>query len=206
MAMTETPVYQALAEHQRQETAGWDMEGLMRELHCWREIFTVEFKLQIPPVAFCIKHTRSNCYGYFRPGHNEFGLTREIAINKDYLAWREDWQVLGTLLHELLHAWQDACGNPGMRNYHNAEFRDKALCYGLIVSSRGVTDYAPQSPFMDLLRKYGVNVPELPVPRPRVPGNSKLRKWSCGCTNVRVAVAGFRALCLNCGNVFRQVS
>ncbi len=34
-------------------------------------------------------------------------------------------------------------------------------------------------------------------------GDSKLKKWSCGCpVNVRVAVADFRAVCLDCGEQF----
>ena len=33
-------------------------------------------------------------------------------------------------------------------------------------------------------------------------GKSKLKKWSCGCTNIRVAVKYFKAKCLNCGNDF----
>jgi hypothetical protein len=200
--MSNQHVYQVLAEHQLHATGGWDMEQLIQELHRWKEIFVVEFKLEIPAVAFCIKATRSNCYGYFRPGHNEFGLTREIAINKSYLACRESWHVLGTLLHELLHAWQDAFGGPGQRNYHNGEFRRHALGYGLLVDRRGITDYAPQSPFMDLLRKHDVRVPQSLEPMPPRPGSSKLKKWSCQCTNVRVAVTDFQALCLKCQGRF----
>jgi SprT-like family len=204
--MPDQPVYHILAEHQQQETAGWDMERLIKELHRWKEIYVVEFKIEIPSVAFCIKPTRSNCYGYFRPGHNEFGLTREIAINKNHLACRERWQVLGTLLHELLHAWQDAFGTPGKRNYHNAQFRETALRYGLVVDRRGVTDYATESPLMEHFRKYGVEIPELPKPSPRPPGTSTLKKWSCGCTNVRVGIADFKAKCLKCNRGFVPIS
>jgi len=35
-------------------------------------------------------------------------------------------------------------------------------------------------------------------------GESKLEKWTCGCTYVRVAVADFQALCLKCGKVFSR--
>jgi hypothetical protein len=33
-------------------------------------------------------------------------------------------------------------------------------------------------------------------------GKSKLKKWSCGCTNIRVAVRSLEAKCLKCGNKF----
>ena len=200
-------VYEVLADHQQKNATGWDMEGLIQELHRWKEILTFEFKLEIPPVAFCIKNTRSNCYGYFRPGHNEFGLTREIAINKTSLACQASWEIIGTLFHELLHAHQDAFGKPGKRNYHNVEFRRKARTYGLVVDSRGFQEYLPEAVnrFLQLLKKHGVDVPDLLAPAQIVGGNgSKLKLWECGCTKVRVAVADFHAVCLNCNQEFAR--
>lgn len=211
-------VYPALDEHQRrlnpalftdlqerhlaERFATW-----IKELHRWKDIFVSEFKIELPHVAFCIKSTWSNCYGYFRPGLNEFGLTREIAINRLYLEQREKWQVIGTLLHELLHAWQDAFGKPGKRNYHNNEFRKKAEFYGLIIDSTGVTEYAPKSLFMDLLQQYGIQVPELQghVRVPPVHGKSTLNKWICACTPpvaLRVGRSEIRVQCLDCGTQF----
>jgi hypothetical protein len=37
---------------------------------------------------------------------------------------------------------------------------------------------------MDLLRKHGIRIPELPQPPARLSGQSKLKKWSCLSTNV----------------------
>ena len=110
------------------------------------------------------------------------------------------------MLHELFHGWQQAHGTPGRRNYHNHEFRNKALTYGLVVDERGCTRYLPDSPFVRLLRAYGVEVSPLRAatpPRERERGESKLKKWSCGCTNVRCAVPDLRAVCLKCGQPFR---
>ena len=65
-----------------------------------------------------------------------------------------------------------------------------------------------------LLKKHGVvfnhsidfdgiiNIP----PKIKPKGKSKLKKWTCGCTNVRVAVKEFEAKCLKCGNEFELVS
>ena len=202
------PVYRVLSEHQLAEL-GWEQQALVSELHRWRELFTSEFKLKLSPTALRIGGARSNYHGHFRPGHNDFGLAREIAFNQRDLLNRltagDFWRVLGTLLHELLHAWQYDHGKPSPWNYHNSEFRAKAMSLGLIVSTRGVTDYSAESPFFDLIKEYGVIVPELPsaeVSRPS--GNSTLKKWSCGCTNVRVAIADFRAQCLKCNNQFRR--
>jgi hypothetical protein len=196
-------VYEALAEHQVSEK--WEYRDLLGELQRWAKIFDFEFKLEIPEVSLCVDWLHRCRLGHFRPGHNGFGLRGEVAINCRYLEQREFWQVLGTLLHELLHAWQQTHGRAGRRNYHNKEFREKARRYGLIIDERGYTTYAPESPFVELLRKHGVTVPVLPpvaAGRPR--GHSKLRKWWCGCTNVRVAVTDFRAQCLRCGNEFHR--
>jgi hypothetical protein len=202
-AATQT-IYSVLAKHQRDEA--WGGQEMIANLQKWAGRFICEFKLGIDDIALCVDPLPSNRYGHFRHGHNGFGLRGEIAINSRYLTGqRELWEVLGTLLHELLHAWQEVHGKPGKRNHHNAELQAKARELGLIIDPRGVTGYAANSPFKELLRKAGVSVPEhevkAPVSRPR--GESKLKKWSCGCTTARVAVADFRARCLKCGNEFR---
>lgn len=70
-------------------------------------------------------------------------------------------------------------------------------------------------PFVHLLRQHGVTF-EIPGPgmntkteivvpdRPKPKGKSKLKKWSCGCTNVRVAIVDFQAVCLKCGKMFEK--
>ena len=198
-------IYSALAKHQRDEA--WAGQELVAGLQGWAGRFIVEFKLDIADIALCIDRLTSTHYGHFRGGHNGFGLKNEIAINARYLSGqRQVWEVLGTLLHELLHAWQEQHGTPGKRNHHNAEFQAKARELGLVIDRRGVTGYSASSPFKDLLRKFGVSVPDVetsaPEARPR--GDSKMKKWSCGCTTARVAVADFSARCLKCGNEFKR--
>jgi len=200
-----TEVYPVLAKHQRDEE--WVCREIIAVLQIWAGRFIAQFNLDIPEVVLCIDWLPRTRYGHFRCGHNGFGLRGEIAINARYLTGeRQLWEVLGTLLHELLHGWQQAHGTPGKRNHHNREFRDKARELGLIVDRRGVTGYASTSPFKDLLRQYGVEVSDAEiVPQVRVvAGKSKLKKWSCGCTNVWVAMQGFQGRCLKCGNDFTR--
>ena len=199
----ESPVYPALAAHQVSGNA-WETPAkrkLLGELRRWEEIFVAKFDLQIPKAALTVKRDRPNRLGYFRNGCNEFGLFYELAINERHLAKEEGWETLGTLLHELLHCWQYVHATPGRNNYHNVAYQRKAASVGLLVDSRGYTTYAEESPFKDLLREHGVHVPEITGPLLKVKGESKLKKWSCGCTNARVAVE-FAARCLRCGNVF----
>lgn len=200
-------IYAELAGHQR--TEDWAGQLLMAELLRWAERFNFEFKLEVPEYALRVDRLHVRRYGHFRYGHNGFGLRGEVALNLLYMSGRRpDWQVLGTLLHELLHAWQQAHGKPAKGYYHNRQFRAKALEFGLIVDERGVTEYANDSPFQTLLRLHGVEIPDFEEtpPRARRAGDSKLKKWCCGCTNVRVAVSDFQARCLKCGDLFRPAT
>jgi hypothetical protein len=219
-AVAQKPVYPALANHQANETE-WDYQPLYGVLGVWFDRFNECFRLRLPRVPLRLDHRiRRNCAGYFLPGHNEFGLVYEIAVAvppPDRLEKVDTGDLLGTLLHEQLHLLQELAGVPGQNNYHNAQYRDTAERFGLLVDQRGHQKYAPDSPFLDLLAEYGIDPPmsvqaergallgQQPPPRPPAPesgGRSKLRKWSCLCTNVRVAVADFRAQCLKCGLIF----
>jgi hypothetical protein len=197
-------IYGILARHQ--VMSGWQHRDLAKELHRWAVIFNAEFNLQVAEVALRVDWLSFRTLGHFRPGHNGFGLKGEIAVNERYLRSREPWQILGTVLHELLHAWQQDYGKPGKPPYHNKQFRDKALELGLVIDEDGVTQYLAVSRFKDLLMRYGVQIPEHPLPAQRRKGDSKLKKWACGCgVNVRVAIADFQARCLKCDGLFVRV-
>lgn len=197
-------VYDVLAHHQESEN-GWDLKDLLSWLQTWKERFIFEFKLQVSEIALCVDWLHWRCLGHFRRGHNGFGLVGEIAINRRYLQQLDPWEHLGTLLHELLHAWQEVHGTPATRNYHNVQFRRKAARYGLIIDECGHQQYEPESAFFELLSKYEVEFPTVPEPERRVCSKAKLKKWSCNCNppvNVRVAIADFHAKCLRCQTVF----
>lgn len=209
-------VYSDLVLHQCNED--WHGRDVLNFLHEWAVKFNVQFKLHVPQITLGIEPLRVDVGGHFRYGHNQFGLRGEIIINSLYLH-APTWWVLGVLLHEELHGWQQTYGTVThtRANYHNKEFRLKALSLGLVVDRFGFQEYWPNSPFVNLLREHGIEVPDFgrtdddaapseklgtengPV---RGRGNSKLKKWSCGCTNVRVAVADFRAKCLKCHREF----
>lgn len=211
------PIYPLLAAHQRFED--WNWRDLLNRLQEMAGLFIVEFKLGTSEVVLGVDPLPVTCLGQFRYGHNGFGLKGEIVINSVYIdAGRPMWMTYGTLLHELVHAWQQSFGTPGKGNHHNLEFRRKARSLGLDVDRRGVTTFLAESPFLDLLGRVGVDVTETwdidqggfgPLDgserrqQRRPSGKSKLNKWSCGCTNVRVAIADFRAMCLKCGELFR---
>ena len=200
-----------LKKHQL--VANWGKQKLMNNLHVWAERFIFEFELKIEDTpALMVDKLSQSTYGHFRPGRNGFGLRNEIAINEIYIEEQKYWETLGTLLHELLHAEQEIKGNAGKNNYHNKNYKDRAASFGLIVDSWGHTSYAPApTPFWDILKKYGVEMPdtfEAVEEQTAEPGNSKLKLWICECrpnpVKVRVAIQDFRARCLKCNTIFRR--
>jgi hypothetical protein len=211
-----------LAAHQAQETA-WDYHDLAVFLDEWYARFDDRFQLRLPRVPLRLDpRIRRNCAGYFLPGHNEIGLVFEIAIAvppPEQLTGIDRGNLLGTLLHEQFHLLQELTGIPGRNNYHNSEYRATTERFGLLVDHRGHQEYANDSLFLDLFTEYRVELPfqvrakrartlgenPPPVPPPqKLHGQSKLRKWSCGCTNVRVGVAIFHARCTreDCGKPY----
>jgi hypothetical protein len=126
-----------------------------------------------------------------------------VVINRRHLdrPWAE---VLQTLLHEMLHQWQHHHGQPS-RRHHNEQYRLKAQSLGIPCDARGVSlGIVAGSAFAVLLQGHGITVATGPVDAGRAairgPG-SKLKKWRCGCTNVRCAVE-LTARCERCGERF----
>lgn len=130
----------------------------------------------------------------------------EIAINKKHLD-RKFWLVLRTLLHEMIHAWQQNFGKPSCGNYHNKQFRQKAAELGIVVNDKGHTDCLENSLFLNLLKTHNVDFDvdsesKYTKETVNIKRVSKLKKWSCGCSNIRVAKSKFEAKCLLCGGNF----
>jgi len=204
------PINFALRDHQT-TVEDWNFKELTTDLHNWAERIIFEFKLETGIPALMMERLRRTRLGHYRPGRNAFGLRDEVAIDQNHARTGPYWQVIGSLLHELIHAWQEHNGkppSPNSHNYHNKEFRKKALSLGFIVDHRGYTQYAPgDTPFLSLLRKYGIEVPEIPElePTPNQPSRTKLALYECLCgVKLRVGRSRFNAKCLDCGGLFQQ--
>jgi len=75
-----------------------------------------------------------NTYGYHSSKRwtNKDGLkTDEIAMNPTYFATRKTSETLSTLVHEMVHLWQEYFGTPGRGRYHNKEWSTKMKSIGL---------------------------------------------------------------------------
>ena len=61
----------------------------------------------------------------------------ELALNPDAFISQTDEQVCQTLVHEMVHVWQEQYGQPGSRGYHNKQWAaQKAV--GLQPSNTGM--------------------------------------------------------------------
>jgi hypothetical protein len=199
-----------IREHEIQ-TSDWEFSRLSEDLYTWFDRLNERFfgdKLQPPAISF--RRTRPDTFGHYVIDRNEFGLKWNININRLY-ADLPMGVTLANLLHEMIHQWEELAGKRKSRgNYHTMRYRTKAELLGVPCNHRGES-LAYGDPFRSLLREYGVDLdevrsehdPDTETEGKGIPGNSKLKKWTCGCTNVRVAVKDFRAKCLKCGNEFK---
>lgn len=205
-------IYSQLAAHQREEV--WSLQKEIALLQEWSVRFIVQFGLGIVALALRVEKLPKKTLGTHRSGHNGQGLLNEITLSIEHVMSPHLWDVLGTLLHELLHAWQAAHGKAGpeRKGEHNAEFIAKARECGLIVEKDGTQGYLPDSPFVELLREMGVDVPEFhgkPIlpQREEKPGKSKHVRYECPCGQAAncAAKGGFEATCRRCGKDFVPV-
>jgi hypothetical protein len=161
------------------------------------------------------RHARSK--GFFKYqnwGRGQDRRTHEIALNPDLLL-RPLADIMGTLVHEMVHQWQYDHGRPSRSGYHNAEWADKMDEVGLAPSHTGapggkrtgqaMTHYIlPGGPFERAFKRMpkeylipwrsGTNQPDNPG---RNPGNSKVKYQ---CPECKAAVWGKPNLDIICGD------
>jgi hypothetical protein len=79
--------------------------------------------------------------GYFAPerftGRLEKTAVHELALNPDSFIGRTDELILSTLAHEMAHVWQQHCGRPPRRSYHDRQWAAKMKEIGLQPSTTG---------------------------------------------------------------------
>lgn len=99
------------------------------------------FDGQLPP-AFITLQRKAGSHGYYSAqrfeGREQADQeTDELALNPGTFAGRTDTDILSTLVHELVHHWQQHFGTPGRGRYHNHEWADRMEALGLMPSHTG---------------------------------------------------------------------
>ena len=207
--MKDESINLAIRENEK-NAPDWELSDLADRLYWWVDYFNFTFfkdqPVPVPVISF--ERTNVNNLGHYVIGRNAIGVKENININNVHLK-RPLWEILATLLHELTHSWQASYGRPSNNWYHNNEFRSKMREFGIFTNKKGC-HIKVGDPFVAVLKGQGIEFVDVdqsdgiiilpPTVKPK--GKSKLKKWSCGCTNIRVAVKDFEAKCLRCGNLF----
>lgn len=95
------------------------------------------------PNALITLQRRKGTFGYFagaRFRHEDGREADEIALNPATFIERPLKDILGTLVHEMVHLWQHHQGQPGRGRYHNREWAAKMKEVGLQPTDNGAED------------------------------------------------------------------
>ncbi len=192
----------------------WDLNKDAKQYYIWFDRFNKQFfndKLEQAVISF--EPTRINNLGYYHTERNGIGIQDNINLNYKRLFDREKWQVLSTLLHEMVHQYQRRIGGfsdeenrKKYSNYHNKEFLSMTKSFGLIHNKKGHRIEMPKEPFISFLKKHNIEITKETFAN-RATGKSKLKKFSCQCDpkiNIRVANSNFSAKCNLCDHDFEE--
>jgi hypothetical protein len=167
---------------------------------------------------------KKGAYSFFEPKNwksKEGGGEdiHEISLCPDSLDRDgKEWQA--TLVHEMVHLWQQDNGKPSRNGYHNKQWAAKMEEIGLIPSSTGaaggkktgqsMTHYIAEN---GLFIKAFNNLNEKKIkypPLPKLPHGGKTTsiksktKYECPCGNSVWGKSGLSIICADCNKHFEQ--
>jgi predicted SprT family Zn-dependent metalloprotease len=96
------------------------------------------------PDVFIVYSRRSHSKGHFAPnrfaGRGTNMPKHELSLNPDGFINRSDEQIVSTLVHEMVHHWQEHCSGKKREryNYHDKEWAAKMKSIGLQPSNSGM--------------------------------------------------------------------
>jgi SprT-like family len=121
----------------RQQADVERMLAAKRSLERWVPRFDRAFRLKLPEVELRVESLAHRAKpGYRVLGTHRGGDTRSvITLSSDHVRRDERWEVLDTLLHELVHADVSVSGTD--EEDHGPAFRALALACGLKIDEDG---------------------------------------------------------------------
>ena len=113
-----------------------DDEGIAEKLREWHTRYNAErFGGALRPVAVRVSRRMRARLGHYAPAQQ--GRPAEIAISRRHLRRHGFAEALETLLHEMVHQWQDESGHP---LGHDARFRAQSRKVGIRGTAKRVVD------------------------------------------------------------------
>lgn len=204
----EESVAGAIRAHVDETAADWHYRRIVRELHVWGERFTADFDLDVPTPVLGVARLRINTLGQYTLGRSAIGTRTTVTLNERWIASRPFQETLITLLHELVHAWDEwrrrRLGKPIPRSAagaHGKPWRDKMTELGVVTGRKGETVAISYS-LLKYLDRYGVpRLEDLIDPAPPPTTQRQLPKWVCRCPprGNPVRAVYVHARCLDCG-------
>jgi hypothetical protein len=95
------------------------------------------FESKLPPCLITMRSS-NRVYGYHHAKRFvsvKGDLLDELGLHPGFFTLLPVEEVLATLVHEMVHHWQDHFGNPTRANAHNKEWSQKMKDLGLVPSS-----------------------------------------------------------------------
>lgn len=113
-----------------------DDEFIAEQLREWHARLNKErFGGKLQPIVVRVSRRMRSRLGHYAPAQR--GQPPEIAISARHVKRHGFEQALQTLLHEMVHQWQDESKLP---LGHGADFRRKAAAVGIVARARRAVD------------------------------------------------------------------
>lgn len=206
--MTHAKVAGAIRVHVEQEALGWRYRRIVQELHLWGQRFTADFNLGVPTPVLAVERLRRDTLGQYTLGRSAIGTRTTVTMNERWIAARPFRDTLITLLHELVHAWDEWSNGRGSAKGggHGRPWRDRITAIGVVTGPRGST--AGITPELDAyLDRYGVpRLEDLIDPEAPPEPQRAMPKWVCTCPprGNPVRAVYLHARCLDCGADYHE--
>ena len=110
-------------------------------LQCAFDHFNAElFEGKLPHCLITLR-SASRVYGYHHADRfisSKGEMIDELGLHPGFFTLRPIESVLSTLVHEMVHHWQQHFGTPSPSNAHNQEWSRKMESLGLMPSDKGM--------------------------------------------------------------------
>ncbi len=100
------------------------------------------FDNELPPCLITLRSSRRQ-RGYHHAERfisRDGTITHELGVHPGYFTLNPLEVALSTLVHEMVHHWQECFGRPSRSNHHNREWVGKMEAIGLVPSDTGLPD------------------------------------------------------------------